>query len=50
MLEREYGVEAIVKKRCRILFIEKEEEWDGRNVMKRREIAREGGKRRQKIE
>jgi hypothetical protein len=31
--EREYGVEAIVEKRCRILFIEKEEEWDGINMM-----------------
>jgi hypothetical protein len=28
--EREYGVEVIVEKRCRILFIEKEEEWDGK--------------------
>jgi hypothetical protein len=31
--EREYGVEAIVEKRCRILFIEKEEEWDGINMI-----------------
>lgn len=51
MLEREYGVDAIVEKRCRILFIEKEEEWDGINMMERRNCkTREGGNKRQKIE
>jgi hypothetical protein len=51
VLEREYGVEDIVEKRRRILFIEKEEEWDGINMMERRNCkTRECGKRWQKIE